>query len=190
MKNSLKLLTLAMLFHATSSWAIPMLSADGTSLTGLDVDGTIYDVKFGDGVVDTVYSGVTFDATRETEANAVSRAIVAALNLLEVSFSDIAGCDVAASTGREICHLFNPDSINPDNGRYTDLAVAYSDGRILAGEWRSTPSTGSSRAPGDTTAGNPQHTLVQYQLAATVPAPATLALFALGLVGLGWSKRK
>ena len=70
------------------------LSADGSSLTGLDVGGVLYDVMFGDGVVGDVYADVVFDADREIEARVLSDAIVAALNTIGgVSITDLKGCE-------------------------------------------------------------------------------------------------
>ncbi|MAT91828.1 MAG: hypothetical protein CME59_04445 [Halioglobus sp.] len=91
MKNPLRLFTLAILLQATSSWAMPMLSFDGSSLTDLDVGGTLYDVMFGDGVVGDVFAGATFDAARAAEANAVSVAITEFLNLIGAQPDSIAG---------------------------------------------------------------------------------------------------
>ena len=92
--NQLRLLAIAALFHATSSYAMPMLSADGGSLTGVDVGGHLYDVMFRDGFVGDVYAGATFNTARAAETTAVNAAIAAALNELGIlDTTTILGCD-------------------------------------------------------------------------------------------------
>ena len=187
MKSKLRLLILAAFFHATSSMAIPMLSADGSSLTGVNVGGTIYDVMFGDGIVGDVYAGVTFDATRRQEAVVVSASIGAALNALGISGSNIlSGCE--GVTGSITCTIFlaSWDRIAFAGDLYSEDSIDY---RPTPGSWST--GRGIGLGPLDDTTGDENLTMATYRLAETaVPAPATLALFGLGLAGLGFSRRK
>jgi hypothetical protein len=187
MKHKLKLFTIALLFHATSTTAMPILSPDGASLTGLDVGGSLYDVMFGNGVVDEVYAGVTFDAAREAEANAVSAAIVAALTGLNTSPRAIDGCDDPTLP----CLLFNPDSFGPLSpggvDRYVDNGPAEGVlGRFGQIRWYLDTAPSGLR-PTDNTSGR-EITLVRYERV-SVPEPATLGLFGLGLAGIGFHRR-
>lgn len=183
MVKTFRLLTIAFLLHAASSAAMPVLSPDGSLLTGVDVGGTIYDVTFGDGVVGDVYASVTFDAAREAEANAVSAALVAALNGLGVvDPGSIAGC-----SGAPLCILFTPD-------RFTGGTLAFRDDMSALGStsgptvWTNIPDTAAIGASIDTSS-NTSFTLVTFRQA-EVPIPATVALFCLGLVGLGMNRRQ
>ncbi|MEZ5571270.1 MAG: hypothetical protein R3E64_04525 [Halioglobus sp.] len=81
--NVMRKLAALLVLAATSQTlvAMPMLSADGSLLSSVEVTGYgLYDIHFGDGTVGDVYASVTFDAQRLLEAEAVSAAMVAALN--------------------------------------------------------------------------------------------------------------
>ena len=176
MKNKLRFLTLTFLLHATSSWAVPMLSANGSLLTGVDVGGTLYDVMFGNGVVGEVYAGVTFDAAREAEARAVSTSVIQALNSVRASTYDIFGCSTFS------CFIFIPTSY--DGVNYTASAMPFGDesGRP---KWKST--TGPTDLPlYYPTQVNSALTLVTYtETGAPIPTSPTFLLFGLGLAALG-----
>jgi hypothetical protein len=184
MKNQLKAVVFVAFFHATPSLAVPILSADGSILTAVDVDGTLYDVMFGDGPVDEVFADVTFDAARETITHEITVATIEALNIIGgVAPDDIAGC-----RNTQICNLFNPDSFGDSAGgpAYIDNHVAT--GRDPADPWHTQRII--SVLTGFDTANSSFVTLLTYSLAAPVSVPATLGLFGLGLAGLGFSCRK
>jgi hypothetical protein len=189
MKNKLRLLTLAILFHATSSFAIPMLSADGGTLTGVDVGGTLYDVMFGDGVAGDVYADVIFDAAHASEADAVSAAIIIALNAIGgIVSTDILGC----KTGYR-CGLINPEITKIYQGRslfvdsfYATWTAPYFHHPAYWTQYR-----GSETVFATTSTGSVNSTYVTYSRASTaIPAPATLTLFTLGLASLGINRKK
>ncbi len=157
----------------TALVAMPILSADGSSLTGVDVGGTLYDVSFGDGIVVIVYADVTFDAAREAEANAVSAAIAAALN----SIGGIAPDMIAGCSAPGICFLFNPNT-------YDNVLDGYEDDnpiRGAPGTWTQS-TTDYFLDSGTPTSVLPDTTLVTYRPQdASIPVPAPIILIGLGL---------
>jgi phosphotransferase system glucose/maltose/N-acetylglucosamine-specific IIC component len=106
----LRLFIILTFLQATSSQAAPVLSADE-----VDVGDALYDVLFNDGVF---AAGVTFNATREAEATAVSAAVVAAWNLVGTFLPAYSvGC---ASTPS--CNQFTPRIDDPS--RYVDFGLS------------------------------------------------------------------
>lgn len=173
MKMILGSIFLATLVYSSYPMAMPILSADGSVLTGVYVDGILYDVTFREGVIEEVYSDIIFDSAYEAEANAVSSAIAEGLNLVGVPLAgDIAGCE------NPICLLFVPDQfISPSV--YIDNNFASRHGF----EW----ATGASNwgFSGSQDSGSLSFlTLVTFKRQG-IPTPATMALFAISLAGIG-----
>jgi hypothetical protein len=155
-------------------------------LIGLEVEGYgLYDVTFGDGIPVELYGDIVFDLARYDEANAVSEAIAIALASLEVPKTSIPGCENTTSR----CLIFNPDTRRPTGTIYSDWE--YVNGvtaRLASGDlhvW-TTPELPQNQYWTSPTS-LPDITLATY--ARSVHAPATLALFGIGLVGVGWMLR-
>lgn len=98
---------------SSNALAMPVLSPDGSTLTGLDVGGIPYDITFQDGVPEQVYAGVVFDDARRTEANAVSHALALAMvSLNPVPDGEaIRGCSGFGTTESGACILIVPERI-------------------------------------------------------------------------------
>lgn len=187
MRRLVETILLATLLHGTCANAVPILSVDGSTLTSLDVDGTLYNVTFGDGIIGDVYSSIVFDFERETEANSVSLALISYFRSSSVVGSSISGC-MRSLRGR--CFLINPDGF--DTVFYRDIGAANYDS-AGQGTWEG----GGLFAPyplidvDSDTSQNPIYTLVKYavQPAFPVPTPAPLFLIGLSLVLLRASWR-
>lgn len=103
MKSLVRALGILLALHGTVVWATPNLSANGKRLTGVDVDGVLYDVSFSDGIVADLYPLELFGTEHSALAGLVGEAVIAALNDLDVLPHQVNGCADDAS-----CTLFNP----------------------------------------------------------------------------------
>jgi hypothetical protein len=174
----LALVIFVSLFHAGQAIAVPLLSEDGSILTGLSVNGRLYDVMFGDGIVGEVYEGIVFDDDREREANAVSSALLSYLQTTSRTGLSIAGC--VATDRRDRCILFNPDLEYSSNDHVADAQYV----EYLYSEWIQWPDI--VLAPRTLDTGDEFRstvTLVTYALQPTAPVsvPVPLVLILLGL---------
>ncbi len=190
--QTLTLLTLICLFQATPSMAMPVLSPDGSLLSGLIVEGYgVYDVSIGDSLTGALFSGITFDAGRAAEANAVSFALATALQSLGVAPDDVAGCSDAAS-----CGIFIPDQqvfpfFDPDSSVlwFLDAGPASTDQFFSPDEWTSGSSIEFFRHPAFDSATSPYDTNGWYERRSTaVPVPTSILLIVLGLALLAARK--
>lgn len=173
--------TLVCLFASTSN-AMPMLSSSG--VTGLEVDGVLYDIAIGDmgGITaEEAFAGLVLpeDAYDLTLYN-VNIALATFLNRNRgIGYQFFDGCD---DSGR--CVLISPVIVYEGFGRHWSGSVY----RTTTGQW--IVSAGGSNVANRTAADFAYYTYAVVSRAATVPAPATIALFGLALAGLGITRRK
>ena len=178
------------LAFAPAARAVPILSADGSLLSGVDVPGYgLYDIALGDGLTSDVFGGVTFDSARRAEADAVSTAVASALFDLSAAASSIAGCEGA------VCYIFIPDRLEspgfsplPVGTWYADDGIVLKDPQWYGGEWVSPtpPSISAYRFELFDSASSPFDTIGQYarRSAVAVPAPWALTVFGVALLWL------
>ncbi|MEZ5571549.1 MAG: hypothetical protein R3E64_05940 [Halioglobus sp.] len=122
-----------LLYIAPPLQAMPMLSADGSLLTGVIVQGEAYDVNFGDAILGDIYpSSVVGGADWFSFANAMKQGILNALLLLPDSLvgGDINGCEAGAVIGPfEVgCIILIPDLLflstgTPNFGSSSDVVI-------------------------------------------------------------------
>jgi hypothetical protein len=185
------LLTMLAFSGANQSSAAPQLSQDGSLLSGVDVGGTLYNVRFGDGIVEEVYGGIVFDDARREESLAVSQAI--ATSLMELSpvprLYNIAGCERGGLwVGVPSCLLFLPDTVDfVGSVLYHDYAEVQGTAETPDGVpvWIENP--GGHFISPNYASTHPAITLVTYEIAppASVPASTSIPLVSLGLAVLG-----
>ena len=168
MKYKLRLLILAALFNATSSLAMPMDYTFEIDFTTGTLAGTI-------ATVFVTLDGVTSGATEWCEVGSSGcRLEVFDFTFGTDSFSiwnDITSSPVVFLTGGVLSGAsFRVQEDERPFAQINFTQVSYKDSSDVE-------STGTVD-------------LTSWALVENVPAPATLALFGLGLAGLGWSRRK
>ena len=171
-----------LLLIATPASALPILSADGSLLSGVVANGETYDVRFGDAVLGSIYSAATVGAAGWFDlANAVKEGIVDALSMLSpaASAGDISGCTAGATiVGIDVgCIILIPDILDSSSGaprfRDTEAAQITATGLVT----RTTLSNIAAVAPEADTGFYGNLTFAQFQRADNqIPAPSTLFL--------------
>lgn len=187
MKKPATVLTLIIIFMLPiQAMAVPILSSDGSLLTGVLVGEHLYDVTFGDVVISEAYPRSVIRSSGWFDfADAMKQGIVDALNALPSppSPADINGCDGSVFI-IEGCLLIIPDDYIT-GAAYIDGIDRYLDSNaaavIINGAARfDLSSVGAVPANQDTSEGSlaGQLTIAQFSLAsASVPVPGSLALF-------------
>lgn len=197
-KIARKLVTAAALFGAaTSALSMPMLSEDGSLLTGVVADGQIYDVTFGDGILGDIYTTSMVEQEGWFDlANAVKQGIADAFNMLsdQALPADISGCDGSEfSPFLAGCLMIIPDVLllSRDEQRFVDSnGVALTTAGAIRFPSSGIVSVGSDFdtavdfEPG-------QLTIAQFRLATrNVPAPGSLGLLMSALVMVRWFRKQ
>lgn len=176
--------------------ALPMLNSDSSLLSGVEVDGLVYDVTFGDGRIRDFYpeSAVLAPGWSDFAIKTID-AIVVALNSLGLPTkgADIPGCSPhagipALGIGQDDCFLYIPTYFFTGDNDYAvgDVVLATVAG---AGKY-SAQFYGRADLYADTGTGgfsvSPEWvTLARISVAnSTVPNPATWLLVLVALAGL------
>lgn len=178
-----------------NAMAIPILSSDGSLLSGVEVGGQLYDVTFGDAVLGDIYPlSLVGEPGWSDLANAMKQGIVNALNALPtLPLPDaINGCD-GRMTNVAGCLMLIPDAVIN-----TTLGLRLSDTSAAA-----LRPTGAERFPASSALPAAESfdtavdfapgllTVAQFRPAnVTVPEPGSLSLLLMALVGvrsLRWS---
>ena len=171
---------------ASNSFALPVLSPDGLQLTGVEVQGSLYNVAFADGVygevfpVESLTSPGWFELAQAVSAS-VEAALVAIAQVRPLAPSDIAGCDAPGRCVLYLADTYRSESRFPIVDTMAAIICDSPDNSLCMNRpagWVNSPvwNSYSSRPGTDGT------TLITFQRVASVPAPSSLGVTFLAIV--------
>jgi hypothetical protein len=157
-----------------------------TGIKQLDVMGTLFDVTFSQLSYNDLFAvNAPYFLGNEAGANAVAAAIAATLHM------DVLG--MTEQSGEEGSKIFVPFSLGVDAYYGQDMVYSRFARQQDGGLWVPYSSVYSSDASEPLSSLNPWYYnsyAIVTKASAEAPAPATLALFGLGLVSVGISRRQ
>jgi PEP-CTERM motif len=175
------------LANAAHAAVLQVSGGELTGATGVNVNGSLYDVRFVEGTCVSLFSGcndVGFTFHTSTDAVAASQALLDQVFL--DSSSGNFGTQPSLTFGCEnpgTCNVATPIFLGPFN-------------LIEVGFASNTDATGDSafvtrfEATRDTGGSDSALVWAVWTVSSSVPEPATLALFGIALAGLGFGRRK
>ncbi len=185
-------LLLALLSVTPLTFATPILSNDGSTLSGLDVNGVAYDIEFLDGVVSDIFPAAQVLAPGWYDlAGSVSAALYTALAAMGLNDNEaIRGCEdnpgIPGYVGPNICIIVTPDKLDtPDTWGADNVVVVNENGTFIA-----PPPYGAGIGGDADTSATGFLTLARFSPAgAPVPAPGSLLLALSGLLLVALRRR-
>tara|TARA_R110002072_G_scaffold20493_2_gene74233 strand:+ start:542 stop:1618 length:1077 start_codon:yes stop_codon:yes gene_type:complete len=171
-----RILLFSLCTFVLSAYSEPNLSPDGSLLSGVNVNGTIYNVKFSDGIVGEAWTAEQVTSPGWSEfAYHLKRAVASTLNSLTpipAPYS-ISGCIDA-----RVCNLWLPDKYldRSNGGSFTDSGIL---SRLLLNgpdqeiKWQAGGNTSSFDGTSTTSGSDPRYaSQIQYTLMTFYPASA------------------
>jgi len=174
----------------SKGYAIPVLSPDGATLTGVVLSGTTYEVTFVEGILEDLFPVSMVQAPGWFDlANDMTAAIAAALASLEPlpQHTDINGCEhgpgIPGFVGPGVCIIGIPDTVSGPlpSWRFDSFVVVNTPQSLVVDAPNNIVPGGVSLAGGFDSGADPDlahfTTFAQFRV---VPVPATLTLVLLG----------